>query len=109
MFEPDESVAAVVPEQLKRFWSFHSQRSGEDDFTYSVGMIQEVCGSDATDSGAIWARALLLDLLARQDILPEWRIGRDWKEAVFIVAAGFPLPHGLKVFSVERFKNLLSE
>jgi hypothetical protein len=106
-----DAVPAVNPGDLQRLWSFQSQSAKTypgAKISFTRESIAKLCESKTSDPIAVWARAALIGILMQQGVLDNWREQDGLHEAVFRVAALFPLPNGLKGVDPTEFVNLLS-
>lgn len=71
-----------------------------------IGLLARACRPEANVL-AVWARSALLGILVQQGLLASWQRGTHLDDAVFDVAAIFPIP-GLDRFDPEAFLQQLS-
>ena len=71
-----------------------------------VRLLGQVCSPEANVLAA-WARSILLGILVHQGLLTSWQRGTQLDDAVFDVAATFPIP-GLDRFDPDAFLQQLS-
>jgi hypothetical protein len=78
-----EAIPPVDPEDIKRFWHVKPPwRSGND--------VQSAC-SLAADTAAVFSRWWMIQALITYNLLTPWQHGKELDDAVFQVAATFPL------------------
>lgn len=71
-----------------------------------VSLLAQAC-SPGANVLAVWARSALLGILVHQGLLTSWQRGTQLDDAVFDVAATFPIP-GLDRFDPDAFLQQLS-
>lgn len=71
-----------------------------------VSLLAQVCGPEANVL-AVWARSTLLGILVDQGLLTSWQRGTQLDDAVFDVAATFPIP-ALDRFDPDAFLQQLN-
>ena len=112
-------IPAVNPEDLREVWELMQEAraqvlgSGEPEgatqqsaIGIDVAVLAEAC-SPGANVLAVWARSALLDMLERQGLLTPWQRGTQMDDAVFGVAASFPIP-GIDRFDPEALLRQLS-
>jgi hypothetical protein len=100
-YREGEPIPPVDPEDLKRMWRLRPPSSWEDQ--------RAACGPGA-DIAAIWRRRSMIWMLADFDsgqLLAPWQHGEKLDDAVFRIAATFPLREhkhrGYKIAGDEHF------
>jgi hypothetical protein len=73
---------------------------------WDVAVLAGACGPGA-NVFAVWARSALLEMLVHQGLLTPWERGTQLDDAVFDVAATFPIP-GVDRFDPDAFLQRLS-
>jgi hypothetical protein len=88
-----QPIPAVAPGDLRGVWELIHKFSAEVVTTHSVdiALLAGACGPGA-DVFAVSLRSVLLEELVRQGRLTRWRKGFGLDQAVFDLAATFPLP-----------------
>ena len=71
-----------------------------------VKLLARVCGPEANVL-AVWARSALLGILVQQGLLTSWQRGTQLDDAVFNLAAAFPIT-ALDQFDPDAFLQQLS-
>jgi hypothetical protein len=86
------SVWELVQETRARFVGTGKSDLGDPDPTIGIGveLLVQVCNPEA-NVPAVWARSVLLGVLVQQGLLTSWQRGAQLDEAVFKVAAVFPI------------------
>ncbi len=107
------AVPAVDPEGLRRWWNFareapaawkkeHPDDAGGIGFDASI--VADVSG--CSDALAVTVRASLIEILSRQGVLGPWLEDGRPTEAVFRLAAEWPIPD-LRQLNPQEFLNRL--
>lgn len=71
-----------------------------------VRLVAQHC-SPSADVLAVFFRTALLQALIQQDMLNDWREGKELPHSVFEAAATFPLPKGVDSFDPNAFIDRL--
>lgn len=106
----DTPLAMVDPGDLRRVWHFtravqETAKAAEQPGSVGIDirLIEKEC-QPGTDVMAVFFRAALIPGLFDQGLLDEWREGNEPGDAVFTVAAAFPLEGGVQGFNLDAFK-----
>jgi hypothetical protein len=90
----DGPVATVNPGDLQKVWAIchrRNIRTPNQQFAIGFNAFKVVCSSGA-DVHAVWCRASLLELMCgRMGLLSRWLHSGELDDAVFKVAATFPI------------------
>jgi len=81
-------------------------RGQQSATSIDIRLLARACRPEANVL-AVWARCALLGILVRQGLLTSWQRGTQLGEAVFEVAAIFPIP-GVDRFDPDVFLQQLS-
>jgi len=94
---PEGGVAAVNPDDMKKLWQLFrdvQSRSGGigGGVAIDMGLYERAC-SPGADVQAVWFRAAILETLKqlRPELLAPWLEDGEFDDAVFQVAATFPM------------------
>jgi len=94
---PEGGVAAVDPDDMKKLWQLFrdvQSRSGgiEGGVAIDMRLYERAC-SPGADVQAVWFRAAILETLKqlRPELLAPWIHDGEFDDAVFQVAATFPM------------------
>jgi hypothetical protein len=90
-------IPPVDPEDLKRAWGYYweAQKKAKGSVAIGFAVLEAVCSPGANIS-AIWNRHSMLSmLLLNGHLLDPWRHGEELDDAVFRIAATFPM-EGMK-------------
>jgi hypothetical protein len=112
-------IPSVNPGDLRGVWELmhetHAEflRNAEPELAgqqtaigIDVRLLARVCNPEANVL-AVWARSAMLGILVHQGLLTSWQRGTQLDDAVFDVAATFPIP-GLDRFDPDAFLQQLS-
>jgi hypothetical protein len=112
----------VDPDDVRRVWDLILQvspafwpdratagRAGDPrapTMGIDVRLVAQHC-SPSADVLAVFFRTALLQALIEQDMLNDWREGKEFRHSVFEAAATFPLPKGVESFDPNAFIDRL--
>jgi hypothetical protein len=103
----------VDPNDVRRVWDLILQvtagRAGDPrapTMGIDVRLVAQHC-SPSADVLAVFFRTALLQALIEQDMLNDWREGKEFRHSVFEAAATFPLPKGVESFDPNAFIDRL--
>jgi hypothetical protein len=112
-------IQTVNPGDLRSVWELMHETRGkirgeprvrlggpQPTIGIDVKLLARVCSPEANVL-AVWARSALLGILVQQGLLTSWQRGTQLDDAVFNVAAAFPIT-ALDQFDPDAFLQQLS-